>query len=53
MWGGLSLAILQPQKREHQLQVKQTAKELYDQAFKGSFYNTLRYRLRKMFPRKQ
>lgn len=51
MWGGLSLAILQPQKREHQLDVKQSAKELYNQAFKGSFYNTLRYRIRKLFPK--
>ena len=52
MWGGLSLAILQPQKREHQLEVKQTAKDLYEQAFKGSFYNTIHYRIRKLFPKK-
>jgi hypothetical protein len=53
MWGGLSLAILKPQKREHLLDVKQSAKELFDQTFKGSFYNTMRYRLRKILPDKK
>lgn len=48
MWGGLSLALLQPQKRTQPLEIKQSAKELFQQAFKGSFYNTLRYRLRKL-----
>ncbi len=46
MWGGLSLAILEPRKRNYELIVTQSAGELYEQALKGSFYTTFRNRIR-------
>ena len=44
MWGGFCLAILEPFSRKEPLTIQQSGIEIYKQAFRGSFYNTLRYK---------
>jgi hypothetical protein len=48
MWGGFSLALLEPFTRNQPLVINQSSLEIFNQAFKGSFYNTLRYRFHEL-----
>jgi hypothetical protein len=48
MWGGFSLALLEPFARKNELIINQSSLGIFKQAFKGSFYNTLRYRLHEL-----
>ena len=45
MWGGFCLAVLEPAERKETLIIRQSSQALFEQAFKGSFYNTLRYKI--------
>lgn len=48
MWGGFCMAVLEPTERKEALNIHESAQLLFEQAFKGSFYNTLRYKMHKL-----
>lgn len=49
IWGGLSLAVLKPQKRVGELIVRESLQPTYNLMFKSSRYNQITYRLRRFF----
>lgn len=48
MWGGFCMAVLETTERKETLIIHQSSQTLFEQAYKGSFYNTLRYRMHKL-----
>lgn len=48
MWGGFCMAVLETTERKETLKILQSSKTLFEQAYKGSFYNTLRYKMHKL-----
>lgn len=48
MWGGLSLAILKPVKRESNLDIRQSLLPMYELLFKKSRYNSIRFKTREL-----
>jgi cephalosporin hydroxylase len=49
MWGGFALAVLEPYPRKSDLIIRQSVERLYRQTYKGSFYSTFYYRIRKLY----
>jgi len=52
MWGGLSLAIMKPEKRSGELKVRQSLLPMYEILFKKSRYNSFRFKAREFLQSK-
>jgi len=52
MWGGLSLALLKPEKRSGPLEVRQSLLPMYEILYKKSRYNSIRFKTRNLIQSK-